>query len=341
MIYFDHAAMTNPLPCALEAYRTAPFGNPSSEHHIGMVARNTLEGARFTIAMIMGCEPDEIVFTSTATEAASLALYSLAQEDYQIYPSPFEHHAVSENINEIRFGATASAVMYANNEAGEIYSVPKEEMGSVWLCDATAAVGHVPIHFRNLGCDYLIADGIKFGGVPGAAFLVAKNGVPLYPLIRGGGQERGMRAGTENLPAICAMATALEWQTEHMRENTEMVSALRELLVNKLSQIPGRKWNTPFEKPCLPHILNVSFDGVDGKALAMILSREGIMVSTGAACSNGLNEPSHVLMAMYGDEARARGAIRISLSHQNTIDECAIAAKKIEEAVAHLRSVDA
>ena len=159
MIYLDHAAMTNPLPLALEAYRTAPFGNPSSEHLIGMVARNTLEGARFTIAMIMGCEPDEIVFTSTATEAAALALNSLAQEDYQISPSPFEHHAVSENINEIRFGATASAIMYANNETGEIYSVPKEEMGSVWLCDATAAVGHVPIHFRSIGCDYLIEIG--------------------------------------------------------------------------------------------------------------------------------------------------------------------------------------
>ena len=148
-----------------------------------------------------------------------------------------------------------------------------------------------------------------------------------------------MRAGTENVPAICAMAAALEWQTEHMEENMLKIGAMRQIFVQSLSKIPDHKWNTPFEKPCVPHILNISFDGVDGPALSMLLSNQGVMVSTGAACSNGLNEPSHVLMAMYNDPVRARGAIRISLSHENTTDECVEACEKIKEAVAFLRSV--
>lgn len=340
MIYLDHAAMTPPIPAALEAYNNAPFGNPSSEHHYGMAARAALEQARFDIATIMECEPEEIYFTSTATEAAALALNSLAEKDYEIRPSAFEHHAITENINEIRFGGTAVARMLGQNETGEILDSPDNEHGTYWLCDATAAVGHIPVSFENLGCDYLIADGIKFGSVPGAAFLIAKKGVPLFPLIRGGGQERGMRSGTENIPAICAMAAALEWNSEHMKENTLHVAALRQMLFQMLSRIPDHKWNTPFEKPCVPHILNVSFDGVDAHALAVLLSRVGVMISPGAACSNGLNEPSHVIMAMFHDEARARSAVRISLSHQNTADEIAEAGQKIADAVSFLRGLN-
>lgn len=341
MIYLDHAAMTPPIECALEAYRTAPFGNPSSEHHIGMVARAALEQARFDVAMCVGCEPEEVYLTSTATEACALALNSLAEQDYEVRSSPFEHHAVSENVNEVRYGGTAIAQMHSNNETGEILTPPNREDGTFWLCDATSSVGHIPVSFKGLGADYMIFDGIKFGSVPGAAALVARIGAPLVPLIRGGGQEHGMRSGTENLPAICAMAAALEWHTEHMDENTNHLAALRSMLFYSLSEIPDHKWNTPFGKPCLPHILNVSFDGVDAHALAMILSREGVMVSPGAACSNGLNEPSHVIMAMYHDEPRARSAVRISLSHQNTTGEIAEAAKKIKEAVTHLRSIGA
>ncbi len=345
MIYFDSAAMHPVLPCAIDAYLSAPSGNPSSEHAVGHAARAALEQAREKIARLMDCEPDEIYFTSTATEAASFAIGSLASSCYEVEESPAEHHAVSENIDnywewERTPNGTAYAQMLANNETGEIFCVKNlHEKYNFLICDATAAVGHIPVSFKNLGCDYLLADGIKFGGVPGAAFLIAKKGAPLSPLIRGGGQERGMRAGTENVPAICAMAAALEWQTEHMQENTDKLAGMQMRLYEMLSEIPNHKWNTPLTKPHLPHILNVSFDGVDGKALALLLSNDGVMVSTGAACSNGLNEPSHVLMAMFHDEARARSAIRISLSHENTEAECEEAAKKIKNAVSFLRGL--
>lgn len=340
MIYLDNAAMTKPLPCAIEAYNNTPFGNPSSEHHIGQEARTALENARYTIAKLMDCEPNEVYFTSTATEAAALAIKSLEAEGYHVIPSAVEHHAVSENCEPFAGSGLAFATMLGQNETGEILRAP-EQTGEweYWLCDATAAVGHIPVSFKNICCDYLLADAIKFSGVPGAAFLVAKQGAPLSPLIRGGGQERGMRSGTENVPAICAMAAALEWQYEHMEENIQKLGALRSMLFYSLSEIPDHKWNTPLNTPCLPHILNISFDGVDARALALRLSAEGVMVSPGAACSNGLNEPSHVIMALYHDEARARSAVRLSLSHENTADEIVEACAKIKSVVSQLRSL--
>lgn len=342
MIYLDSAAHYPIHPYALDAYLAAPNGNPSSEHAVGNAARAALEQAREKIARLMDCEPDEVYFTSTATEAAATVIRSLESAGYRVFPSLYEHHAITENIlSATAYTDMVEARMYGNNETGWIsYLATQQNQSVLSICDATAAVGHFPFSFRNIvGIGYAIADGIKFGGVPGAAFLIAKKGAPLSPIIRGGGQERGMRAGTENVPAICAMAAALEWQTEHMAENTQKIAAMRQILFQSLSRVENHKWNTPFEKPCLPHILNVSFDGVDGKALALILSNEGVMVSTGAACSNGLNEPSHVLMAMFHDERRARSAIRISLSHENTPDECVEAAEKIKAAVAYLRSL--
>ena len=346
MIYLDHAAMTPPLPAALNAYKNAPFGNPSSEHAAGQAARDALESARKKIAELMGCDAEEIYFTATATEAAALAIHSLTEANIIVIPSNAEHHAVTENVpvytlprGRTKSSRLAYAQMLVNNETGQVFHAPNMD-DALWICDATAAVGHVPASFRGLGCDYLIADAIKFGGVPGAAFLIAKKNAPLSPLIKGGGQERGMRSGTENLPSICAMAEALEWQSEHWVENSAMVSDLQEMMVHLLSKIPGRKFNTPLGKSYAPHILNVSFDGVDAHALALLLSKNGVMVSPGAACSNGLNEPSHVIMAMFGDEARARSAIRISLSHSNTIDECVEAISEIKNAVEYLRSLN-
>lgn len=346
-IYLDAAAMHPVLPCAREAFLNAPFGNPSSEHQVGHEARNALEFAREKIAALIECEPDEIYFTSTATEAAALVSYSLAKHGYGIFAGATEHHAVSENANAYHIEPDESwpriyaARMLVNNETGEIYSVYPDfgahQYG--WICDATAAVCHMPVSFKTLGCDYLIADAIKFGGVPGAAFLIAKKNAPLSPLIKGGGQERGIRSGTENVPAICAMAAALQWQAEHMEVNSMMISALNEIFRNELSKIPKHRWNTPYQNPSVPHILNISFDGVDAHALALLLSKDGVMVSPGAACSNGLNEPSHVIMAMYQDEPRARSAIRISLSHENTIDECVKAISEIKNAVEYLRSL--
>lgn len=342
-IYLDSAAMSHLLSCAWDAFHRVPFGNPSSEHAVGQRARDALESAREKIAALMDCEPEEIIFTSTATEAAALAWYSVFKaKQYCAIESDKEHHAISENARAYDFPygkQYAVASMLANNETGEILQVPSVAHMKLWLCDATAAVGHIPVSFKTLGCDYLIADGIKFGGVPGAAFLIAKNGAPITPLIRGGGQERGMRSGTENLPAICAMADALEWQTQHTEENTAKLSKLSEIMRTELSKIDGHLWNTDFDKPHLPNIMNISFPGIDAHTLALFLSKEGIMVSPGAACSNGLHEPSHVILAMFGDEDRARSAIRISFSIENELSDVMYAAAKIEEAVKYLRQI--
>lgn len=339
MIYLDSAAMYPALPCAREAFANAPFGNPSSEHAAGQAARDALEEARKKIADILDCDADELYFTATATEAACWAIKSLEDDGAHVIPSSVEHHAVSENCDIMGRSYVAYARMLGQNETGELLTNPSMWNGGYWLCDATAAVGHVPVSFRQLGCDYLLADGIKFGGASGAAILIAKKDAPLSPLIRGGGQERGMRSGTENVPAICAMAAALEWQTEHYTENYLHLTYLRDLLYNTLSEIPDILWNTPLDTPVLPHIINLSFIGVDAHALTLLLSKQGIMVSAGAACSNGLNEPSHVIMAMFNDEARARSAIRISLSHENTEEECVAAVKAMKDAVAYLRSI--
>lgn len=344
-IYLDSASMYPPLPCALEAYRTAPFGNPSSEHAAGQRARDALEQAREKIAKLMGCEPEEIYFVSNSTEGAALALNSAWVNCYDITSTPFEHHAISENIyrplNVDAAPGTLWCAMYGNNESGAIEPRPPMKKNDLLLCDATASVGHIPFSFRQMiGNGYAIFDAIKFGGCPGAAVLIAKAGAPLLPIICGGGQERGMRSGTENVPAICAMAAALEWQTEHMEENTEKLNILMSVLAKVIFGIDGVKINTPTDRAVLPHILNVSFEGVDAHALTLLLSNEGVMVSAGAACSNGLNEPSHVILAMYHDEQRARSAIRISLSHENTLEECKIAAEKIKKAVGYLRSLN-
>ena len=338
-IYLDAAAMHPVLPCARDAFLRAPFGNPSSEHQIGHEARNALEHAREKIAKCINAAPEQIVFTSGSTESCALGLYQLGERALWNTPSPYEHHAVSENLYGSWEGKPRGYIQQlANNEVGEIYPMPEKKAMEAIFCDATTAMGHTQIDVVSINVDYLAAGAHKFGGVLGAGLLFAK-GMECAPLIKGGGQERGMRSGTENVPAICAMAAALEWQTEHMEQNTEKLSKLSEIMQTELSKIDGQLWNTPLDRPHLPHILNVSFDGVDAHALALALSKDGVMVSPGAACSNGLNEPSHVIMSMFHDEQRARSAIRISMSHQNTEEEIRIAAEKIKNAVAYLRSI--
>ena len=348
MIYLDNAATTRPFPCAMAEYekviRETPY-NPSSEHQAGQVARNNLESARERIARCISAPPESIFFTSGATESCQWAMQTLFDNCAAIDIGETEHHAVSAYRYE-KHGKpmrecyeSGCAQMLGQNEVGTIFDVKNlREKYNLVFTDATAAVGHIPVDVSSV--DLMAFSGHKFGGVLGAGVLYAKDPSILSPLIRGGGQERGMRSGTENVPAICAMAAALEWQTLHMKEISEMVGALRDMLMQKLSEIKNHQWNTPFHRPRLPHILNISFTGVDAHALALLLSKDGVMVSPGAACSNGKNEPSHVIMAMFNDEARARSAIRISLSHQNTIDECVIAAEKIKNAVEYLRSLN-
>lgn len=348
MIYLDNAATAQPLPCALDEYervmREAPY-NPSSEHQAGQLARDKLERARKRIARCIVAPPESIFFTSGATESCQWAMHTLFGNCAAIDIGDTEHHAVSEykwdgSGKPMReCFESGCAQMLGQNEVGTIYDVKDlHEKYNIVFTDATAAVGHIPIDVS--GVDLMVFSGHKFGGVLGAGVLYAKDPSILSPLIRGGGQERGLRSGTENVPAICAMAAALEWQTAHMLENTVRLSNLSDRMRYMLSKIPGHKWNTPFDKPHLPHILNISFDGVDAHALSLLLSQEGIMISAGAACSNGKNEPSHVILAMFGDEARARSAVRISFSFENTEEEADYAAKKIGEAVDYLRRLN-
>ena len=351
IVYLDSAAMYPVLPEAKVAYWDAlsqSFGNPSSSHYLGGRAMGALDRARSEIASCLGAKPEEVFFFSNATEVAATVIATCHDQSLHVTASPVEHHAVSENIIEgCWFDVDRPAVcqMLVNNETGEMFSKPvaqnPTEFEPIWICDATAAVGHVPISFSELGCDYLFGDGLKFGGVPGAAFLIAKEDSPLVPLIQGGGQERGVRAGTENVPAICAMSAALRYQTDRLEQSQAYFSMLRDTMLSELDD-SGVSYivNSPLDRSA-PHILNISFPGVENTALSLYLSNEGVYVSPGAACSNGLNEPSHVLMSMFGDEARARSAIRISFSHETTVQSIVWAASKIAESVRTLRGMSA
>lgn len=345
-IYLDSAAMSKPLPCAVEEYNLVLneyFGNPSSAHEYGQRAWEELENARRRIARYMDCGKEEVIFVSTATEAAKLAINSCNFPNTGFTCGELEHHSVSENIpisDSDNVKTKVICQMIVNNETGNILKIPDRSKYDVWICDATAAVGHIPVSFKELGCDYLFADGVKFGSVPGGAFLIVKGTLPIVPVFLGGGQEYGARAGTENLPAICAMAKALEWQKENMTANLLHVRNMWLTMFDTLSaEIPDCQFNGVDNLATAninPYILNVSFPGVEGSALALMLSRKGIMVSTGAACTTGDNAPSHVLMEMYNDEERARSAIRISFSHDNTLEEVDYVAKTIAECVKDL-----
>ncbi len=332
IIYLDHAATTPPLPCAWTAFQNAPFGNPSSAHGLGKKARDALEGARARVARCVGAEPGEIVFVSGATEGAALVLNTLHREGYYIEESPFEHHAVSENIpypkNDRILDTKAYAAMLVNNETGEIFNLPKKENEYQRLfSDLTAAVGHIPVNVKELGLDYGVFTAHKFGGLPGIGAVYVRDGLPLHAMQKGGGQEMGRRAGTESVGLACAMAAALDWQTGNMTKNYAHVRDLASLMFSQFAPLwPDVELNLQGGRAS-PYILNVSFPGAVGTTLGLMLSERGVMVSAGAACSNGLNEPSHVLMAMYGDEGRARSAIRISFSHANTEEEVRTAAE--------------
>ena len=343
MIYFDSAAAARPLPCALSALNsvlTGTWGNPNSSHAVGEAARKILDASEAKIRACIGAKSGRLYFFPTATAAAQTAIFSLTEAGYIVRRNPTEHHSILErtiaekNAYTTRRCAypastsmTAYATQLANNETGAILPKP---VGTPWLCDATAAMGHIPIDVEQLGASYVVADALKFGGIPGAAFLWVADGAPYTPLVEG---------GTFPVALIAAMAAALEWHTEHMDENTKKLEVLQKQFYYHLSEIPKHKWNTPMLAPHLPHILNISFSGVDGKALALLCSKRGVMISAGAACTSGNNEPSHVLMAMCGDEARARSAVRISFSHENTVEEAEQAAKTIAECVAELRAM--
>lgn len=344
MIYFDNAATTPVLPCAWEAMQAAPEANPSSSHAAGSEAKAALEKARATIARCLNCAPCEVYFTSGATESCNWMVKCLRMESDGIIYNGTVHHAVSEGIHAYSSpnaprGKPSAVLSLVNNETGQICDVDafcRKNRPLRVAVDATAAVGHCSIDFHALGADYMAFGGHKFGAPKGIGALIVKEGCPITPLLHGGAQERGERGGTVSVPLACAMAAALEWRTTHMEENITHLIDLRDRLLHRLTE-SGVEYRVNGGKNVAAHILSLTFPGVYGAALAAALSENGVMVSTGSACSSGDNAASANLMASGLTEQQALETIRFSFDWYNTTKEAAEAAGIIARLVPTLR----
>ena len=378
MIYADNAATTKMNAAAADAMRSCmeqTWGNPSSLYGLGQRAAEVLQDARERIAACIGASCKEITFTSGGSEADNQAIRSAAllgarRGKRHIISTAFEHHAVMHTLKRLEgegfkvellpvgglgtvtAGQVAAAiredtalvtVMYANNEIGSILPIPEigaacRERGVLFHTDAVQAAGHLPIDVRAQNIDLLSLSAHKFHGPKGAGALYARQGVPLTSLIEGGAQERGRRAGTENVPAIAGMAAALEEACAHMEENAARVSALRDRLIAGLSQIPHAALNgDPVNR--LPGNVNFCFEGVEGESLLLLLDSRGICASSGSACTSGSLDPSHVLLAIGRPHEAAHGSLRLSLCGENTEADAEAILKAVPEAVNHLREL--
>lgn len=371
IIYLDNASTTMPSSAALDAFKEAPWYNASSSHMGGWSAHKALDAAREKISKNVGCDPDEVFFTSGATESCVWAMKLLSDavraEQGVLCIGKGEHHAVSEQVNRETRTLTLPlnsmgyatiptenwksklilfpAVMLANNETGVITNIPdlREKLSQknpvpLMFTDATAAVGHIPVFFRELNVDYMAFAAHKFGGLKGVGALIIRKGAPGYAMIPGGGQEHGRRGGTESLPLISAMAAALEERTEHIEQDMCYVAALRDRLIeNILNTIPGTYLNGTWTSR-LPGTANITFDGISGASLVGMLSEHGIYAGTGAACASGDGKPSEVLTAMGINREQALGAVRFSLDIGNTEEEIDRTLKILPEIVRQLRS---
>jgi cysteine desulfurase len=348
--YFDAAAHEPPSPAALDAFHAAlSLGNPSALHDRGIAAKQALEGARESIAQDLNCLPEEVYFTSGATEACNWMMESLSAYTGKLdFPRHYEHHAVLEYppVEKIRrTDRTGFTNMMANNETGEIYdilSMRRNAPNALFACDATAAVGQIPVDFKALGVDYLAFGAHKFGGISGIGCLIVKKDTPLISMIRGGAQERGKRAGTESVALACAMAAALHERTVHMDADREHLAKCRDLLISYLLRfIPDTYVNGSYAPKDvdirLPGNANLSFLGVESPALVMVLSTEGVYASSGSACTSGEADGSYALRAMGYPANRARSAVRFTLPYTVTEDDVLGAVPLIVSAVEKLR----
>ena len=357
MIYMDNAATTKMTPAVIQAMLLCMediWYNPSSLYAPAQRAAEALRDARVRIAACLNASPDEIIFTSGGSEADNQAILSAARAGAQagkrhIISTAIEHHAVLHTLEkleregyevellDVRSNGVISAeqverairedtclvtVMYANNEIGSIQPISEigavcREKGVTFHTDAVQAAGHLPIDVQAQSIGLLSLSAHKFHGPKGIGALYARNGIPMTRLIEGGDQEQGRRAGTENVPAIMAMAAALEEACSHMAENTQKVSALRNRLIMGLSQIPDVVLNGDPENR-LPGNVNFSFEGIEGESLVLLLDQYGICASTGSACTAQSLSPSHVLLAIGRSHEAATGALRLSLSEDNT-----------------------
>lgn len=375
-IYADNAATTKMSDVAVKAmlpYLQEIYANASSVHLLGQRSAAALFSVRQQTAQVLNCAPKEVFFTSGGSEADNQALISAAalgkkQGKCHIVSTAMEHHAILHTLEALENqGFTVTllrpqadgivtatqvaeaitdhtylvSVMYANNETGAIQ--PIREIGA--LCrkrdilfhtDAVQAAGHLTIDVQRDNIDILSLSAHKFHGPKGIGLLFANSNIQLTSLIRGGGQERGKRAGTENLPGIIGLAAALKDAQENMQANTAYITGLRDALRNGLDKIDGASFNGSREH-CLPGTVNYSFRGVNGEALLSLLSNEGICCSSGSACSAGSLEPSHVLLALGLSHEMAQSALRFSLCEYNTMDEVQTIITKVTEAVNRLR----
>ena len=376
MIYADHAATTKISETAKLAMLSAmekDWYNPSSLYTQGQQASGTLMDARVRIARCLGCLPKEIYFTSGGSEADNQAILSAAaigkrQGKMHIISTAFEHHAVLHTLKKlekegfeitlldvgekgivspaqvekaIRPDTALVTVMYANNEIGTIQ--PIREIGAVcrqngvlFHTDAVQAAGHLPINVKDDQIDMLSLSAHKFNGPKGIGVLYAKTGVFLTNLIEGGGQERGKRAGTENLPAIVGMAAALEEALALQNERLVYVTQLRNQLIEGLKNIPDAILNGD-EKSRLPGNVNFCFKGTEAEGLLLLLDNKGICASSGSACTSGFLDPSHVLLAIGRDPETARGSLRLTLDYENTKEEVEMIIQAVAETVKILR----
>ena len=378
VVYADNAATTKMSPAAIKAmlpYMEIIWGNPSSLYGAGQRAAEALQSARERIAACFGASAGEIYFTSGGSEADNQAIISAAKIGERkgkkhIISSAFEHHAVlhtlkklekagfeielldvhenglihpSQIADAIREDTCLVTIMYANNEIGSIQPIGEigaicKEKGVLFHTDAVQAAGHLPIHVVEQNIDMLSLSAHKFHGPKGIGVLYARKGIPLTNIIEGGAQERGKRGGTENVPAIMAMATALEEACAHMEENTKKVLKLRNRLIEGLSQIPHSVLNGDLEKR-LPGNVNFCFEGIEGESLLLLLDDKGICASSGSACTSGSLDPSHVLLAIGRPHEIAHGSLRLSLCEENTEEDVEYILQSVPDIVEYLRGI--
>ena len=377
-VYADNAATTAMSQVAIDAmipYMNKIYGNPSSLHSVGQEAKEALENARETVARCLGCEPREIYFTSGGSEADNQAIISAARMGARkgkkhIISTAFEHHAVLHTLNKlekegfeielldvsnghnitaqqvkdaIREDTCLVTVMYANNEIGSV--LPISEIGAVckeakvpFHTDAVQAVGHIHINVKEQNIDMLSLSGHKFHGPKGVGALYCRRGLPLVNVIEGGAQERGKRAGTENIAGICSMAAAMQDACEHIDENMPRVAAMRDRLIAGLAQVPHSALNGDAVNR-LPGNVNFCFEGIEGESLLLLLDMKGVCASSGSACTSGSLDPSHVLLAIGRVHDVAHGSLRLSLSEYNTEEEVDHILKVVPEVVQYLRNM--
>jgi cysteine desulfurase len=374
-VYFDNNATTPVLPEVLEAMRpyfNERFGNASSIHHHGQETRAAVERARESVAALLGCRPSEVVFTSGGTEADNLGIFGLVKPGEHVITSTIEHHAVLNSgkrlqdtgcevtyvpvdgrglvdPDDVRRALRANTrlvtIMMANNETGVLQ--PVEEIGRIaaeadvyFHTDAVQAAGKVPLDVKRIGCDLLSISGHKMHAPQGIGALYVKKGTHLQPLLYGGSHERSRRAGTENVPAIVALGKAAEIALRGLSDGSaQQLAALRNRLqAGVLDAVKSAAVNGG-DAPRVPNTANIYFDYIEGEALVIALDLKGLAVSTGAACSSGAIEPSHVLTAMGLRPERARASIRFSLGKQNTAEEVDLALTLVPQAVARLREL--